>query len=356
MKMTDNSFVIVPGILGSSLDYQNQWRSKEIWTDKLLDNYRILRADPLALKWNGVTANATLIEHFDTPFSRWDIWDNFTGFVKLACSAPDDKLIRFGYDWRASLRNTSTLLKARLDVHVNCDVSAPQTGDTKFTFFCHSMGGLLLLCLVGQGKIHPSWIEKVFFIGCPLKGVPIAFQYLFAPLIAVPYLERISPFLLGRNKQTFLRSMQMSLASFASCYELLPVSNWKYLVYSYDDRRNPLEEQIIDQTLRDNAIETHRVVDAGRDFLRNNNVRCYALLTYQMTSKQTPIEFAVNHHTSGGYAVQSVFGLTSYGDGTVPQISAFQPGCELTDLLVYDVEHMFLCSNSLTLSRLLTVL
>ena len=122
--------------------------------------------------------------------------------------APAGNLVLFAYDWRLSNRYSARCLKRRVDCALErWRSSAPQRGEAKVVFICHSMGGLVArwyLDRLGGAEIARALVT----LGTPHRGAAKTLDQLVNGVRKGP------------------RPLQVDLTRFArslpSSYELLP--------------------------------------------------------------------------------------------------------------------------------------
>jgi len=147
------------------------------------------------------------------------------------CSGSDN-IYLFSYDWRQDLVLTAKLLAERIEA-----IQAVSPPGTKVTLIAHSMGGLLAQYYLMYGgkdvlsdsSLTPDYagvpnIDKVFFLGVPFGGTPMAFKSLHEG-------EWIGPGLTISNWATF---------TMPAIYELLPFNN-PDLFADTDDQTVPID-------------------------------------------------------------------------------------------------------------------
>ena len=70
--------VVVPGILGSKLYYEDYRGSLVLWDENMIRNYFRIRNDATQLKWEGEAANSSLLKGVLLPRKGWwkiRLWD-----------------------------------------------------------------------------------------------------------------------------------------------------------------------------------------------------------------------------------------------------------------------------------------
>lgn len=243
--MADNDLIVViPGITGSTL----QRNGTEVWSSKPLPLLRMLttlfkHVRELELPdgigddapEDGVHASAVMPSLHFIP----GVWSPIRGYEPLVgrLRALRTRLgdqpnishlnpVVFPYDWRLSNRYTARQLKVYLEAALGrWRDSAPQNGDAKITFVCHSMGGLIARWYISQEGGAPL-TRKLITLGTPYRGSMKALAVLAdGPL---PLLGRIGD------------ALHRTVLSFPAVHQLLPS-------YACIDR-GAILEYLVDQT------------------------------------------------------------------------------------------------------------
>lgn len=349
--------VLIPGMMGSSLSIDVGTSNPDIlWDDDFRTNYRLLLQDPKRLVWTGKTADASVMReaHAGWWAPKYKLWNRTIEYLDQhnEFSLPDAQL-HFGYDWRQSLLESSDLLHDKLTVCAGHDVAleAPYGSDVRFVVIAHSMGGVLARVAIGLGKLDPSWINKMFLVGSPLRGAPQAFHSLYGDIAPLPLFITLVKLFRGRNQQRFLSRFRECLQSFPSAYQLLPHVDWWYLFYGPSDRRNALGEGVIPLRYREHAREAHEAIKDGTAILERAKVPVFAIFTKVHFKAQTEIEYRVTPNNAS-YSVDEVLGRSVYGDGTVPMESARDTLTRATRCDLESVDHLTMCHDSKVVARL----
>lgn len=356
--------VVVPGIMGSVLYYEDAGGHRtEIWGENLLHNYHRLLDNPTLLNWGGDVAQASLLENVYVsrriPRAKLRFWkrllDFLAGHVEFGLQG---RTLKVGYDWRRSLPEAAADFADDLDKHAFASASGHDfSGDeVRFTFFTHSMGGLLVRCAIGQGLVKPEQIDRVIHLGSPLEGAPVAFQAAYHSG-RIPLLRELSSLIHWKNSQQFYDHLLQNLQTFPSMYQLMPPQGVSFLFYSQSDRRNPLDDSsCIPAKHRKTAVAAHGVLREAERIIIAKQIPTYTIYTDYHGQKQTEMEFRVEDRPPDqGYRVVEVFAKTSYGDGTVPRESA-RGGFSSTQKPVFSVAHGSMCNDKKVVALLPTIL
>ena len=157
--------IVVPGIMGSSLELDGD----EIWPPSLWD--LVSGYDRIADLMNDKVEVGAIIYKVSVK----SIYRSLISDVE-ACGyhehGVDRRLIEFPYDWRRSNSMTAQLLAVHLDDITNNGL--PED----ITFVAHSIGGLVVRCLIESGEYDDRpWFAKIrrlITFGTPHFGAPLA--------------------------------------------------------------------------------------------------------------------------------------------------------------------------------------
>jgi hypothetical protein len=347
--------VLIPGIMGSSLRYDDgTGQHRILWDKDFRTNYANLLRDPKLLAWTGKTAHACLLReaHAGWIYPKYKLWNRTIDFLDRHQDFQNAQL-HFGYDWRQSLLGTADILCARLSTEIGDDVakSSSNRSAPRFVMIAHSMGGVLVRVALGLQKLHPSWLDRLFVIGAPLRGAPQALHSLYGDISPLPLLVTLIRLLRGPNQQRFLEYFRECMQSFPSAYQLLPHIDCWYLYYGSNDRRNALQEGNIPEVHREHAREAHEATRGGAAILERAGIPVFCLFTKVHFQEQTELEYRV-HPRPMGYAIDEVLARTDYGDGTVPMESARDTVTHATLLDLVSVTHATMCNDRKVVDRL----
>ena len=353
--------VVIPGIMGSEL-----WTSspgsgrQDIWSADMRATYTSILQGNFLLHWSGQAAEAKVLRDIrfpPIPGAVLTVWGKIEKYLDAHGEfSKQDGQVWFGYDWRDSLINTARRLKLALDRSSGEDVSVPPPigSETKFQFFAHSMGGLVLRTAVGERVLHPSWIDRIFYIGSPLRGSPEAFNKLYGKDLPLPYIKTIFQLIAWKNKQQFINELRKALRTFPSVYQLLPQSDWAYIHESPFRDCNPLKEDVINRSNQEYARQVHEAATRGKTVLEQENVNWFAICVTSHSKRPTDV-FYQTRACQDEYEIISVLNAIDEGDGVVPLYSASD--CYTSSpprLAVVGVDHGKLCDADSVVALLRT--
>jgi pimeloyl-ACP methyl ester carboxylesterase len=154
-KRSPHHCILLPGIMGSELFDRES--NDEIWLDSGIwheaDNLELKTLSPRgAVDVQGQFVYARSTVH--PPFVQ-DPYREILDFLNVG---------RFPYDWRESL----PIEAQRLALFLECLLKEEEID--KVSFVTHSMGGCLLLCLLGQTEQFDDRIDKIIFCAPPFHG------------------------------------------------------------------------------------------------------------------------------------------------------------------------------------------
>jgi hypothetical protein len=347
--------VIVPGMMGSVLE-RTEFRhgTQTIWGEDLTENYRTLIGNPGILRWADNPAKARLMRfvrldaevpllHWNVPFKKIDLWGRTIDLLKSRSDFA--RIVEFGYDWRAPLSDSASMLVS--DVHADAGISLSDpaaAADTAVTFITHSMGGLVVRFAIAAGIIHPSRIDRIIHIGAPLKGSPAAFRTAYDRL-DLPLFSEIFGLLRRKNRASFEHHLLECIRTFPSLYHLLPPKEIPYLYYSPSSRSNPLREKAMREDERIIATKCHQMLERAHVIISEQKIRVRTIYTEVHSGRDTELEYRVVPLANGlGYTIEAAHAHTLYGDGTVPCDSA-RGDPPVQGISVINVDHMYLCND-----------
>ncbi len=231
-----NPIIIIPGMMGSTL--RNPDTDEIVW-GRMID-LRVANPHEALLfpekdgvelpvdstHSDGLIASSILsrfemLNRIGSVTVYEDLIQNFSrcGLVEgdiQRCSGSDN-IYLFSYDWRQDLVKTAQLLADRIEA-----VKLASGPETQVTLVTHSMGGLVAQYylmyggkdILSDSTYTPDYsgvpsVDKVFFLGTPFKGTPMAFKSLHGG-------EWIGPGLTISNWATF---------TMPAIYEMLPFSD-----------------------------------------------------------------------------------------------------------------------------------
>jgi pSer/pThr/pTyr-binding forkhead associated (FHA) protein len=284
--------VVVPGFAGSNL-----WRgSEQIWPvpRKLLTQSHLLRRDE-PLEARGLVNEVVIIPNL----IKQDQYSLLVDYLKenLGYESGND-LLEFGYDFRQDNRLSARRLGAAIE---EWGVRHP------ITIIAHSMGCLVsryyLECLGGKKRV-----ERAIFLGGPHAGTP----YAFASLLRGPGLLPLG-FL---NAQ--LRDV---LATYPSWYQILPTYQ-----FAADQKSQALEVLSEESWLSAEQRPLLRDAVAFRKELgTQSSVPAVCIFGYGLKT----ITGVTVEREESGVCQKATFGVTTTGDGTIPEASAVLERAEI---------------------------
>jgi pimeloyl-ACP methyl ester carboxylesterase len=241
----------------------------------------------------------------------------------------DLEVYNFPYDWRQDNRKSAEQLGEAIE---RWRVHHP---GAKVWIVAHSNGGLVARWYIEKlgGK---ETVGRMFLMGSPWDGVPKAMQMLFGGLDML-FLRRFNLFNIPRLTRDAIRT-------FPSVYQLLPHQD-PFL----RDPNNELIDLFTQQDWLDDE-EQRDLLDEGRRF--NDELGTEA-------SVETLCFFGVKKPTTTFGLVQAIaqgnwqditWGVTTAGDGTVPERSAVHPNAR--EKLPFSVGHGDIYVNPSVLEKL----
>lgn len=325
--MTD-LIVIIPGIMGSTLvDRQG----RELWgvspgtllraitrLGRAFEAVRLPDGIEDEHPGDGVTAPALIpIPRVVDKLLGADSYDGLIRFLKRefdvreASAGAAGNLIRFPYDWRLSNRFNGKRIETELMPALEEWRKASGNPDARFTFICHSMGGLVARWFLEAlgGREHT---RRLITIGTPHRGSVNALVSLsrglnpgFGPL-------RV-------NLIEIIRSLP-------SIHQLLPT--WKCVETPNGYARiDEIDIPDMDGAMVSNASQFHaKVLDAAKAG-PPSHYRKLALKGIEQPTLQS-----ARLGPNGVEGIESYDGKNFKGDGTVPRLSSHPPELESDDV------------------------
>ncbi len=254
-EVINTPVVIVPGILGSYLNRNNELKT-QIWPNmaKMLiepfDNY----LDELIVNTDGLSSLPLLLPtDIFRKISLINI-DFFDELIKQLINnnyQENTDLFVFPYDWRLDNTDNANLLNDKINEILQ------QTGVKKVDIVAHSMGGLVVKQYIKN--INGEFVRKFIDIATPHLGSPKAFKIL-------SYGDNLDIAILNQDRiKTITQNMP-------SIYQLLPSReyfnstdpNYSYYFHDSDDIDN-------------NGIKGKLNYDQTMEFLKNGGRNYYLL-------------------------------------------------------------------------------
>lgn len=162
-----NPVLIIPGILGSELSYNNQieWPNLAMMAvsdDAFMDN---LLMDDSGEPLNQISVG-NVIQNLNYTVGQFHYADGMINALEKQGYAMDKNIFLFPYDWRKDPKDLQSDLKAEIDKIMNLN---PQQ---KVDVIAHSYGGLVLKNYIKATS--DLRINKIIFVGVPHLGAPEA--------------------------------------------------------------------------------------------------------------------------------------------------------------------------------------
>jgi pimeloyl-ACP methyl ester carboxylesterase len=349
--------VIVPGIMGSTLHYDDAGVVTEIWGENFRRNYSRILDQPALLSWTGKVAKASVLETIYVSdrihFPKVDLWKRLLEWLATSGTFHQPNgVLKIGYDWRRSLVDSSKDFGNELDLQAAALAAKNQiaSDEVRFTFITHSMGGLLLRCALAQHAIPLKRIDRIIHIGAPLDGAPAAFSGAYRKG-GLPFLRELSRlFHPLRNAGSFFRKVLESMQTFPSAYQLMPPVGRNYLYYSASQWTNPFvdPQANITPAMKQHAAQAHQLLVVADQMVHSAGLSqtTYTIFGEHHSSKETESAFhvAAGAGAPGGYDILGTV-ETQDGDGTVPAASASGTLGNLNREPVVNVTHATMCND-----------
>ncbi|MHB0978233.1 MAG: lipase/acyltransferase domain-containing protein [Minisyncoccota bacterium] len=307
-----NPVIIVPGIMGSYLNDQND---SEVWMNLFKmslpgeDSY----LGELELSDVGTSLNVLkpvdIIRKINIPLFTRDTFDGLIKTLENSGYVENIDLFVFPYDWRVDVSETANKLKETIDK------IKFQTEATKVDLLVHSMGGLVAKDYIK--KFGNDSVENFIDLATPHNGAPKSFETIMYGETDVAILN-----------QNIIKSISQNMPS---VYELLPSQkyfddtdqNYRYYVFdgvnnadrlTFEQTKSYLKTAGRNSLLVDRADVLHQEID-------NLNPADYGVKTYNIVGCGTPTIGQIYVLSREGdhysYNIRMI-----NGDGTVPLKSA----------------------------------
>jgi hypothetical protein len=206
----------------------------------------------------------------------------------------------------------------------------------------HSMGGLIAALALLGGHVQAQTLRKFISIGTPFGGAPSAFKALYeiGYLPGMLWLDRAMNW--RRNRRKCRQILLEALQSFTSIYQLLPPVKDAYVDLENGRTINPLSETILDQSMKDAALETHIELGKFPQFLvANPSIQHYFI--YGDSPDNTDKLYTAKVSPTGTGYIEPRCYRTTHGDGTVPVSSASVTASAVSRSPVVGPIHSFMC-------------
>lgn len=307
-----NPVIIVPGIMGSYLNNQN---NSEVWMNLFKmslpgeDSY----LGELELSNVGTSLNmlnpVDIIRKINIPLFARDTFDGLIKTLENSGYVENIDLFVFPYDWRVDVSETANKLKETID-RIKF-----QTEATKVDLLAHSMGGLVIKDYIK--KFGNDSVESFIDLATPHNGAPKSFE-------TIMYGETDIA-ILNRNTIKFISQNMPSVYALLPSQKYFDDTDQSYKYYVFDGINN-LERLTFEQTKNylKNAGRNSALVDradALHQEIDNLNPADYGVKTYNIVGCGTPTIGQIYVLSKEGdhysYNIRMI-----NGDGTVPLKSA----------------------------------
>lgn len=325
------AIVIIPGMLGSSLEKTN---GTKVWLNAF--NYPMLE-----LNENGASVNSIRPISNDN-YGAGDKYKTLYNSLKNAYGATFD-IIFFAYDFRKTNSNAAALLATRL------------LGYNEVVLIGHSMGGLVAGKFLASSAANRNKTAAYIAIGTPFVGSAKSINVMeTGEVIAVPDIIN--------SVVHFKETMRDMSRNCYAAYQLMPTSKYYTITGGYPitvnnvNYSNPLtklkdapwgkKSNGTTKPMFDSAITFHNSLFSSNVHVTNfSDVTTYTLAA---TGKNTISK--VNFNSNFG-----ITGLTysNAGDETVLAKSA---GYGTADYMYTGVNHVGMVSNSVIISRIKAII
>lgn len=361
--------VIVPGIMGSSLMQQGQ----ALWTDNIWDNYNRLSANPGLLAWTpGSPATATnIIEQFTLnplPIQFCTYKSLLDALRQHHEYGINNRTYVFSYDWRQSIEDAALGLGTSISRTYNIPADNSQRQDPssnyRFNMIGHSMGALIARIAIYNHYIHPANVESLIQIGAPLEGAACAFRPLYDEgRGALPGLELFYSryAFLWRKRKAVMRALAETLRRTPGMCDLLPPQHQNYVwVRNPGQMINPLNDNVLDPTLKNDANNLHSQLAQSISMLSRENVRVetiYCTYFRKVTDQTYDAEKVTDQSGSLTYRVNGIRDSTNTGDGTVLETSATFSNCDVgVRRPVVGTKHAYMCCKRNVIQLIMSII
>lgn len=295
--------VFVPGMMGSKLALKLSGGEIDmIWPPSIkeMDGPKL---QVLITEGNGYDHGGKMTAV--GPFNFLNIYKDILNKLQL-----ETDLLAFSYDWRLS--NSASAKKLREAMLTKWpDLATPGNGVQRVTIIAHSLGGLTARYFIEALQGH-QWVHQLIGVGLPNLGSPSA-------LLGVKNLLR--------------PAKKISLGSFASLMELLPVYDFAY------DQQGNLQTYSQTYKMVDQELKKGKITTALRKIMNQNGWDTNSLiqkfraglskdpdqLNSWLQSNNLEYHFVASTglETKKGYNLSTKKKLLNYtGDGTVQVHSA----------------------------------
>lgn len=306
--------LIIPGIMGSKLYYDNQL----VWVDpnEALDKINDYFLQNLTMSNNGESVKTivakSVIDEMRIVNKKLGIdlrvSDSFKSLVQGLMADgynTNSNYFYFPYDWRLNLDINNSLLDKKVTDIKN------QTGFKKVDIIAHSMGGLVTEGYIkefGKGSIN-----KLIFVGTPHLGAPKSAKALLEGDIDIPF---------GLLNYDTMKALSKNMPS---VYELLPNQKYFETYQGYLKLSGSFNPPLADysstmQFLKDKKLNEYLINKAEGFFNKKiYDLDLSGIETYNIVGCGKGTQAAYSFFPGNEHIFST--GYTS-GDGTVPMVSA----------------------------------
>ncbi len=359
--------VVIPGIMGSCLEYSQSGTAQPIWTESFLDNYKRLANNPSVFKYDErVSAAAPRVMKFFSlvnlpvvgPFWRTSLFGALFEYLKIHRDFNHSLgVVEFPYDWRESLLKTAQKLRISLNSSLKIQVQKPRQR-VQLSIITHSMGGLVARVALVDKQLHPSNIRRIVHIAPPLLGSATAFRSLFGGS-ALPFLNEFVTFCHSRkNGRLALTNLQQVMASFPSMYQLMPPQSEKFLYVGQGQTINPLApaETVISKRYKEAGCAVHHRLLQSIKKIGDARLSTYTI--YGANGELTTDEhYKVFIEKDKYEMLDPVPYLDEVGDGTVTSRSCRFDNRDSADFReVVGEKHAYMCDSKNVIAVLGTIM
>ena len=255
VRVLKKAIIIVPGIFGTCLDYDNGTPAFDETLLEQLYNSSVSAGISLMnlLRYSRVDSNVFAREYEVS--SEKIGFDDVYGIICRDIDkafANEYEIVFFSYDWRKSCAESAKKLAILCKEY------------DEYVFVCHSMGGIVASSMLVQNPSEIPKTKSAFFIATPFMGSPIC-AYLLAGGDSKEFLSFGSPItdsIVNYSKKDIIVYMQSAL-------ELLPIDKCKTIEKNAFLSENTYSEMIaLIKWLGDDRVKNQLAINAtpAKDF------------------------------------------------------------------------------------------
>lgn len=327
------AIVIIPGILGSSLE--NSDSGNDVWLN-------IFNYSQMALKENG-TSEYNIVSVNKDNYGANNTYKTLYKSLNTAFSSNFD-VIFFDYDWRLSNTSAATKLAQELSSY------------TQVVLVAHSMGGLVASKFLANSSTNRSKTAALISLGTPYVGAAKCINVMETG-------ELISLSILGIDITLFGNTVKSVCKNSNAAYQLLPTAKYYAITGQYPIAYLGTNYTTSDATLKKTpwGITSTGTVKAMFSTATSFHSSLYNTSNVHVTniSDVTTYTIAMTRQNTISRANlgsdYSITGLTysTSGDGTVLYKSA---GLGTPDYLYTGPDHTEMVSDSTIISKIKTLI